>query len=127
MTLSIGAPSNAPRRPEVIKLLEFTKLFPAEFDWEKIDWEAGDYEDDSTRIMAGKQMLSQFYASDFQYYQMYKAMFGGDVTFIGFPTESGDGNAFQMYGGLAMSTTCAIWTACIHPHVLTEEYRKRTS
>lgn len=93
--------------PEFVKLLKFTDLFPETFDWDKIDWDSGDYEDDSTRIMAGKQMLAQFYAYDFQYFQMYKAMFGGDVTFIGFPNESRDGSAFMLDNGLAMSAKCA--------------------
>ncbi len=51
-------------------------------------------------------MLSMLYLSDFENYQMYKAMFGGDVTFIGFPTENRDGTAFQLDSGLAMSSKC---------------------
>ena len=92
--------------PEFIKLLAFTDLFPETFDWESIDWEAGDYEDEPSRIASGKQMLSMLYLSDFENYQMYKAMFGGDVTFIGFPTENRDGTAFQLDSGLAMSSKC---------------------
>ncbi|NCB52143.1 MAG: extracellular solute-binding protein [Clostridia bacterium] len=115
--------------PEFVNLLKFSDLFPETFDWDSIDWESGDYEDDSTRIMAGKQMLAQFYASDFQYFQMYKAMFGGDVTFIGFPTESESGNAFQLYGGLAMSASCSdkdgAWQ--FMRTLLTEEYQEENT
>jgi ABC-type glycerol-3-phosphate transport system substrate-binding protein len=113
--------------PEFIKLLEFTDLFPETFDWDSIDWESGDYEDDSTRIMSGKQMLAQFYAYDFQYFQMYKAMFGGDVTFIGYPTESRDGSAFSLNGGLAMSVKCADKDAAWQfiRTLLTEDYQEQ--
>jgi hypothetical protein len=115
--------------PEFINLLKFSDLFPESFDWESIDWESGDYEDESTRIMEGKQMLAQFYASDFRYFQMYKAMFGGDVTFVGFPTESKNGNAFQLYGGLSMSSSCTekdgAWQ--FMRTMLTEDYQKENT
>jgi ABC-type glycerol-3-phosphate transport system substrate-binding protein len=88
---------------EFIKMLEFASSFPAEFDWEKYDYEA-DYESDYSRIMNGKQLLVQVSTGDFMQFQMYKAMFGGDVTYIGFPTESRNGSAFNIYSGLAMSS-----------------------
>lgn len=111
--------------PEFIKILEFADQFPDTFDWQNIKWDSGDYEDESTRIMAGKQMLAQFYASDFQNFQMYKALFGGDITFVGFPTESRNGSAFQLSSGLALSSACqykdAAWQ--FMRTLLTEDYQ----
>lgn len=91
--------------PEFIKMLEFAKRFPPEFDYENFDWET-DYESDYSRIRSGKQLLAIVYNGDFQQFQMYKAMFGGSVTYIGFPTESRNGNAFMIQTGLAMSSQC---------------------
>lgn len=92
--------------PEFMSLLEFANLFPETFDYENFDWET-DYEDEFSRIASGKQLLSMFYMSDFQNYQYYRQAFGGDVTFVGFPTESGNGSAFMLDGGLTMSSKCA--------------------
>ncbi|MEG1789782.1 MAG: extracellular solute-binding protein [Oscillospiraceae bacterium] len=112
--------------PEFKKMLEFANQFPLTFDWDKINWEAGDYEDDATRITAGKQMLAMFYAGDFQNFQQYRAMFGGDVTFIGFPSESRNGNAFRIDSGLAMSSKCSdkagAWE--FMRTILTEDFQK---
>ena len=89
-----------------IKVLEFANSFPAEFDWENYDWEF-DYESEPSRIMNGKQLLSMMSVNDFQTIQMYKAMYGGDITFIGFPSEGRKGSAIsQDGGGFAMSSKC---------------------
>ena len=37
---------------------------------------------------------------------MYKAIFGGDVTFIGYPTEYGTGNMLRVQSGYAISSKC---------------------
>jgi ABC-type glycerol-3-phosphate transport system substrate-binding protein len=92
--------------PEFAQILEFAASFPAEFDWENYDRE-GDYESEYSRIQNGKQLLSIVYGSDFQTFQMYKALFGGSVTFVGFPTASRNGSAFMINTGLAMSSQCA--------------------
>ena len=91
--------------PEFMQILEFAASFPAEFDWD--DYDFSDSESDYSRIASGKQLLSIVNGSDFQQFQMDKAMFGGDVTYIGFPTTSGSGSAFQINTGLAMSSSCA--------------------
>lgn len=110
------------------ELLEFISLFPAKFDWDSYNWEE-DYESEYSRISSGKQMLSTTYMYDFQYFQMYKAIFGGEMTFIGFPTATGDGNAFSVSSGLAMSSTCkdkdAAWQFIRSS--LTKEYQQEYS
>lgn len=88
-----------------IALLEFCNSFPLKFDWSSVDYE--DYEDENTRIAAGKQLLAREYLYNFQDIQIQKFVFGGEITFVGFPREDGGvGSSFVIQDGLAMSTTC---------------------
>ena len=83
-------------------LLAFCDNFPQEYDWG-----TQEYDDDYTRLSEGRQMLMQTSLSDFQSIQMYKAMFGGEVSFVGFPVEDGGvGSCFITDGGVAMSAAC---------------------
>lgn len=92
--------------PEFKSLLEFCNSFPAEYDWEAHSGD--DYDDEPTRVAEGRQMLMHENVSNFQDIQMHKAIFGGAVTYIGFPMEDGSvGSCFTTYSGLAMSSTCA--------------------
>lgn len=87
-------------------ILEFAAQFPEEYaSGEGEMWSEADSE--YTRIAEGRQMLLSTYLSDFDSYQMYKAMFGGSVNFIGYPVSSGVGNALQLDTGLAISAKCA--------------------
>lgn len=65
-------------------LLEFVNMFPKEIDWSTYDGslKAEEYQE-------GKILLNTVWISDFQDVQMYPAMFGENVTFIGFPTIDG--------------------------------------
>ena len=86
-------------------LLAFCDNFPLEYDWESS--QSGDY-DEPTRIAEGRQMLVTEHISDFKSIQMQKAIFGGDITYIGFPVEDGGvGSSFSVNSGLAMSASCA--------------------
>lgn len=86
-------------------ILEFCGSFPAEFDWESVDYD--EWESEPARISAGKQMLMSLGVSDFTDIQMYKAFFGGKVSFIGYPREDGSvGSGFMLNNCLALSTTC---------------------
>lgn len=90
--------------PEFIQLLEFTKLFPGDFDWENYEW--SEEENSVSRIAQGKQMLmaASIYSMDeIGYNDMY---FGGDATYIGFPTSDGIGNVLSIDSGYAMSSSC---------------------
>ena len=90
---------------EFIALLEFCNSFPLTFDWNSVDWE--EYEDDMVRIQAGRQLLSPETLYDFQYIQIQQYIFGGEITYVGYPREDGGvGSAFVVQEGLAMSTTC---------------------
>lgn len=86
-------------------LLEFCNQFPAEYD------QAASMEDqdsDYKRISEGRQMLSTGGVYDFESIQTDKALFGGSVSYVGYPREDGGvGSAFIINsGGLAMSTSC---------------------
>lgn len=78
-------------------LLEFVNMFPQEIDWTNYDGslKVEDYQ-------AGQILLNIVSISDLQDVQMYPAMFGEDVTFIGFPTIDGSVgctmNASSQYG-----------------------------
>ena len=89
--------------PEFKSMLEFCNNFPAEYDWPA----DGDYDDEPTRVAEGRQMLMHETVSNFQDIQMHKAIFGGSVSYIGFPMEDGSvGSVFSTYSGLAMSSAC---------------------
>lgn len=90
---------------EFVDILSFANMFPETFDWENMDWET-DYDDEGTRIMEGRQMLAIMYGGSFDNFTQYKSYFGGDMTFIGFPSTAGNGSAFSMGSGLAMSSAC---------------------
>ena len=90
---------------EFIALLEFCNSFPLKYNWESVDWD--EYEDDMTRISAGRQLLSPETLYDFQYIQIQQHIFGGDITYVGYPREDGGvGSSFVVQEGLAMSSTC---------------------
>ena len=73
--------------PVFTDILRFANQFPKDMDWENMEWE-----DDTARISSGRQMLMTMWLSDFESIQMYEAIFGGEATFIGFPTSEGTGN-----------------------------------
>lgn len=79
--------------PVFTDILTFAAQFPKEFDWTSTE-----REDDFDRIEAGRQMLHINRISDFQSFQMYDAIFGGDATFIGFPTTEGTGSMMNIDG-----------------------------
>ena len=90
---------------EYISILNFANRFQAEFDWENYEWT----EDESTekRIADGRQMLmaANIYSlEDLLYNDLY---FGGDATYIGYPTSSGVGNMMAITSGFAMSAKCS--------------------
>lgn len=90
---------------DFIALLEFCDSFPLKYDWSSRD--PYEYDDEYTRISEGRQMLTMEYLYDFQSIQIQEYLFGGDVTYVGYPREDGGvGSSFVIEGGMAMSTTC---------------------
>ena len=90
---------------EFIDLLHFAKLFPNAFDGDNFDWE--EYTSDSERIAAGKQMLMKLELSSFGNIASDEAWFGGEMTYIGFPTASGVGSYLELSSGYGISASCS--------------------
>ena len=92
--------------PAFIDLLNFTKTFPAEFDWENYEWSEED--DPYNRIREGRQMLLHGGLYGFDMLSQYENLFGGldAFTFVGFPTSEGVGNMLSINAGYAISETC---------------------
>ena len=90
---------------EFIDLLNFSKLFPNSFDWNSFDWE--DNETESDRLASGKQMLARMSLGGFEDIVWHETEFGGDMTYIGFPTVSGVGSYLNLTGGFGISSSCA--------------------
>lgn len=105
---------------EFIKLLEFVKTFP-----EKIEYDEDTYVDDYTQIMNGQVMLANLSLSDFDTFLVNKELFGGEITFVGFPTTEGSGSVVNFSDGLAISSTCANKDAAwsFVRYLFTEEYQ----
>ena len=86
-------------------LLEFSKLFPNYFDSYNYNWD--EYESESARIAEGKQLLTRMYLGGFVDIPSQESLFGGDLTYIGYPTASGVGSYMMINSGYAMSSSCA--------------------
>jgi len=86
------------------QLLEIANRFPAEFNYDDMDM--GYYMGDDEMISSGRQIMSEMSFGEFQWLQYYRGMYGGDIVFKGFPTESRNGNSIQLSSSLAITTSC---------------------
>lgn len=94
--------------PNFVGILEFANMFPATFDAEKYyREEQGDPFPGSSAILEGYQLLEVLDIGDFIEWRRNEMSMGGDMTFVGYPVESGVGSAFSTDMGIAMSATCA--------------------
>ncbi len=84
--------------PEFQAILEFCASLPAQASGEDMD--------EYTRVASGAQLLLPVYLNDLQSIQLYRALFGGGVTFAGYPSEGGSGVSFSADNGMAMSASC---------------------
>ena len=90
-------------RGDFAQLLELSNRFPAEP--EDSD-DMGFYISEDEMIAQGRQIMMQHWLSELEWFQYYRAIFGGDVVFKGFPTESRNGNSFQINSSIAMTNSC---------------------
>jgi len=87
------------------QLLEFANRFPADFDWNDFDDGMGWIGEDQL-IAEGRQIMSQAWLGGFDQLRSYLMNFGGEIVFKGFPTESRNGNSFNLGSSLAITTSC---------------------
>ncbi|MDR2591103.1 MAG: hypothetical protein LBC71_08990 [Oscillospiraceae bacterium] len=89
---------------EFIQLLELTDFFPLypsrEFSEYAEIWEVQEMLTDNKQIMFAMEFR------DFQSFLTTRTIFGGEIVFKGFPTEIGNGSAFIVDGGLAITNAC---------------------
>lgn len=85
--------------PAFREILDFCAGFPAQAD-------GGAEEDANTRVARGEQLLMPVYLTDFTSVQLYRSLFGGEVSFVGYPGQGSAGVSFGAEGGLAMSAAC---------------------
>jgi len=90
---------------EFAQLLEFAKTFPEEFDFGGDGFMTRD--DETTLIPQGRQIMVQLSVSEFQWLQMYSAMFDGEIVFKGFPAENRNGHSISPNGGLSITTAAS--------------------
>lgn len=72
---------------DFISLLELCNTFPKEYDYD-----SGESESTASLLRSGKVLLTSVNMSSFSDIQMYPALYGEPVNFIGFPTNSGSGS-----------------------------------
>ena len=89
---------------EFIDLLEFVKTFPKEIDYSQ--YEDGGWEPDYEKIKTGKIMLTVTNLGDFEEFRRYKQFYGGDITFVGFPTAEGTGSVAEFSSSYGISSAC---------------------
>ena len=70
------------------------------FNWDE-------YESDEARISEGKQLLTRLYLGSFDDIARTEVQFGGNLTYIGFPTASGVGSYLNVNSGYGISSNCA--------------------
>lgn len=87
--------------PEFISLLEFVNRFPEEADY-------NDERSEPAKIQSGEVLLFNAYLYNFEEIQMINEIFGGQSTFIGYPTTDGSiGCALQASDVYAIASKSA--------------------
>jgi len=100
--------------PNFISLLEFAKTLPENYRWDDGGFARSDIAiatpapdgpgmSQEDLIATGRQLMSQVWLGGIYDLQWYKQMFGGDIVFKGFPTESRNGNALNVNTSLAIA------------------------
>ncbi|MDR2569233.1 MAG: extracellular solute-binding protein [Oscillospiraceae bacterium] len=84
---------------EFIGILKLANTFPAEPDLDN-------RESPHRLIAAGRQIMDMGWFGDVTDYPLYRAWFGDDLVFKGFPMEGKDGNAFGPLSSIAITKGC---------------------
>lgn len=110
-----------------IDLLNLINQFPETFDYENYDW--NDYSSEGLRMRMRKQLVQSVSLMCFTDVQYYDTMCDNLPNYIGVPTSDGNGSSFSIYGGLAISASCANVDAAwsFVRNRLTEEYQNENN
>ena len=115
---------------EFIELLEFLKQFPAEYDWDNYEY---DYYESQLQYRNNSTLLYNVYIYAFSNYDGYnytkQVLYGEPITFIGFPTEEGNGAVVRADNQYAISARSSVKEGAWEflRYYLTEEYQKSNS
>lgn len=92
--------------PEFIQLLEVSASLPDDPNWNSMYIGDGGVIIQSVStdkaVAAGRQIMSEATLGGFNFYQYYKAIYGGDIVFKGFPNDAGSGNSFAVESSFAI-------------------------
>ncbi len=95
-----------------IKLLEFANKLPKEIDYDKLYSDEAYWRDYENQYKNKKTLIQAVYLSDIWNYKYTEYGFGGDTTFIGFPTENGIGSVIVPQDELAISASTKLPETC---------------
>ncbi len=84
---------------EFVDVLEFANMFPEEFTYE-------DDVDETELLNSGQVLLSTYWLYDLDEIQLYTAVFGGDLTYIGYPTSEGNGALLSLTNLYGITSSC---------------------
>jgi len=85
---------------EFIALLEFAGTLPEDHDWNS------EYIQENELIAEGRQIMAATTLQNFDDYQMYRALFGGDIVFKGLPSENRNGYSLNAQTSFAITKSC---------------------
>lgn len=113
---------------DFIAMMEFAKTLPEEFNWDEVGddyWSS--YE---SQYRDNRTLLMQTYIGDFNNltYQLNGYM-GGEFTFVGFPTQTGNGAYINAYDTLVLSAKSKVLDGAWEfvRYYLTDEYQGELS
>ena len=115
---------------DFIKLLEFSKRFPKEIDYDALYADDSYFMEERTQYRDGKTLLQQTYLYNFSRIRdIEQGEFGEPITFIGYPGGAGNGSAFSANTEIAITSKAAnpegAWAFV--KYFLSEEYQDTMS
>lgn len=84
---------------DFVAALEYANMFPETFDW-------SDDVDTAELLHDGKVLCSEYYLSDFSEIQLQRVVMNDDITFIGYPTASGNGALLSFNSIYGITKNC---------------------
>lgn len=113
-----------------IRMMEFTKNLPEEITYDDDYWQNYDWSKEQAQYRENRTLMMQANLFEFsEMYRMINGYFGEPVSFVGFPTESGNGSYIQSSQTYALAAKSAnldgAWQFV--RYYLTDEYQENVS